>query len=63
VDRVALTTSASRAMFSGKAQEKDGRQPLDRTVGDEGEVAEDGDGSQETHVRATKVNRTSVETT
>jgi len=33
-------------MFSGGNTS----QPLDRTVGDEGEVAEDGDGAQEAHV-------------
>jgi len=31
-------------------QEKDGRQPLDRAVGDEGEIAKDRNGAEHTHV-------------
>ena len=33
-----------------QAQEKDGRQPLNHTVGDEADVAEDGDGAQQAYV-------------
>jgi hypothetical protein len=46
VARGALTISTSRTMFSGSNT----CQPLGHTVGDEGEVAEDGDGAQEAHV-------------
>jgi hypothetical protein len=41
---------------------KDGRQPLDRTVGSEDE-AEDGDGAQKAHVLGEKVHTTTVEAT
>ena len=33
-----------------QVQEKDRRQPLDRAVGDEGEIAKDGEGAQQAHV-------------
>jgi len=43
-------------------QEKDGRQPLDCAVGDEGKIAEDGDGALPAHVLG-EVSRTNVEAT
>jgi hypothetical protein len=47
----ALTTSKSRIMFSGsvtRCRKRTGRQPLDRAVGDEGEIARNG--AQHAHV-------------